>query len=293
MKRALLFSVLIAASLVMRAQSVPSLLVPGDASGTIAPTVLFNADKAFENNPAAAAFAPKRIGAWGGFAVWAPATAGTSIYGGGASMRFGDKFAAALSYKSLSDRPYEIVSVSGSVTGTFTPKDNIISMGAAYRVLPELSAGLMLHYVTSEIGVDMKGSAICADLSVYYTKEALTAGASVRNLGGKINWGGDSYALPLTASAGAAYSIAGLKAGLELSYLFEGAFGAGLGAEYTVMDIATIRAGYHLGDKAKGLASFASLGLGAGFAGVSLDVAYLLASDTLGGSLMLSLGYSF
>lgn len=293
MKRALIFSFLITVSLVMRAQSVPSLLVPGDASGVVAPIVLFNADKAFENNPAAAALSPKRIGVWGEFAMWAPATAGTTIYGGGASMRFGDKYAVALSYKSLNDRPYEIVSVSGSVTGSFTPKDNIISMGAAYKVLPELSAGLMLSYVTSEIGVDMKGSAICASLSVYYTKEALTAGASLRNLGGKINWGGDSYALPLTASAGAAYSVAGFKAGLELSYLFEGAFGAGLGAEYTVKDIATFRAGYHLGDKAKGLASFASVGLGVKFAGVSLDLAYLLASETLGGSLLAGLSYSF
>ena len=293
MRRTIIIVCLLCVHVLVNAQSVPSLLLPGDASSTVAPTVLMNVDRAFESNPAAAVFAPGRFGAWAGGAAWAPKTAGTTIIAGGASARFGDKIAVAVSYRSLADKPYEIVSASGSVTGTFTPADKIISLGSSFKIGSSLGAGLMLRYLTSAIGTDLKGSTFCADLSLFYSKEALSAGLSVRNLGGKISWGDDAYALPLNASLGAAYSVAGLKAGLEVNYLFEGAFGAGVGAEYLIADIATVRAGYHLGDKSKGLTSYVSLGLGAKFAGVCLDAAYLLASETLGGSLVAGLSYSF
>ena len=68
---------------------------------------------------------------------------------------------------------------------------------------------------------------------------------------------------------------------------------AGLGLEYGIADIAFVRAGYHYGDAAKALPSYASLGLGAQFAGVSLDLAFLTASESLGNTLLFGLGYSF
>ena len=87
--------------------------------------------------------------------------------------------------------------------------------------------------------------------------------------------------------------IEGLKAAAEFAYLFEGAFGASLGAEYCYADIVSARAGYHLGSKDKGLPSYASIGLGAKYFGVGLNLAYLLASDTIGGSFLAGLSYSF
>ena len=78
-----------------------------------------------------------------------------------------------------------------------------------------------------------------------------------------------------------------------MDYLFSGALMAGLGLEYCIVDIVSVRAGYHYGDAAKALPSFASVGLGVKFAGVHLDAAFLLASKTLGNTLMIGLGYSF
>ena len=80
---------------------------------------------------------------------------------------------------------------------------------------------------------------------------------------------------------------------LEADYLFNGGMMAGLGAEYCIADIAFLRAGYHYGDPANALASYASLGLGEVFSGFSIDLAFLTASETLGNTFMMGLGYSF
>ena len=68
---------------------------------------------------------------------------------------------------------------------------------------------------------------------------------------------------------------------------------AGLGVEYTIVDIVSLRGGFHYGDAAKAVPTYASLGLGVHVAGLVFDAAYLLASETVGGSLCITLGYSF
>ena len=67
----------------------------------------------------------------------------------------------------------------------------------------------------------------------------------------------------------------------------------GIGLEYCIQDIVSLRGGFHYGDPAKAIPTFVSLGLGAQFAGVHLDIAFLTASQTLGNTLMFGLGYSF
>jgi len=54
-----------------------------------------------------------------------------------------------------------------------------------------------------------------------------------------------------------------------------------------------LRGGFHYGDAAKALPTYASLGLGLQYAGVRLDVAFLTASQSLGNTLLFGLGYSF
>ena len=94
--------------------------------------------------------------------------------------------------------------------------------------------------------------------------------------------------------AGGSMSLAGITASAEVDYLLSGALMASLGAEYWFLnDHLGVRAGYHYGDAAKAIPSYASLGLGAKFAGISFDFAYLLGSSAIGGSLCFGLGYSF
>ena len=97
----------------------------------------------------------------------------------------------------------------------------------------------------------------------------------------------------MAAVSGGVRPVAGLTVGAEVDYLFSGALMAGLGVEYTIVDIVSLRGGFHYGDAAKAIPMYASLGLGVKFAGVHLDFSYLLASQTLGNSLLFGLGYSF
>lgn len=85
----------------------------------------------------------------------------------------------------------------------------------------------------------------------------------------------------------------GLNLQAEADYVLDGGLMAGAGAEYVLADIASIRAGYHFGNSMNVVQSYASLGAGVKFVGIALDFTYILASDTLGGSFMAGLRYSF
>ena len=87
--------------------------------------------------------------------------------------------------------------------------------------------------------------------------------------------------------------MSGVTIRAAADYLLEGAFGAFVRAEYTVLDMVTPKVGYHYGNPELGLPSYTLAGLKASFYGVGLSASYLFASGTLGGSLQFALSYSF
>ena len=80
----------------------------------------------------------------------------------------------------------------------------------------------------------------------------------------------------------------------DADYYLAGAFAAAVGASYTYDDMISVRAGYRAGAESV-IPSFMSLGAGVEFAGVKLDLAYLLGvgDSYLGNTLAISVGYSF
>ena len=174
-------------------------------------------------------------------------------------MRAGDKFALTLDAKTFLDKPYDIYSEQGAFKGSFKPYDLIIGLGAEYYITDALSAGLTLRSVTSALAEKNKGSSFCGDIFVRYGGEKWGVELAGRNIGTKISYGSDSYAIP--------------------SLVFK--------------DIAFARAGFHYGDPAKALPAFLSLGIGGKYAGFRLDGTFLLLSETLGNTFLVSLGYEF
>ena len=79
---------------------------------------------------------------------------------------------------------------------------------------------------------------------------------------------------------------------LDADYYFSGGFAAALGAAYTFNDLVSVKAGYRYGGNSP-VGSFASVGVGAKFMGIKLDVAYLIGSDAFKNTLALTLGYAF
>ena len=280
------------------AQVLPSLLVNSDpqAMGAAGISVLGSPAYALQGYAASTVFMEGTGSAGVSYGSWQPKAASDKILGASASVRLG-KLGVALEYKNFAQPAYEVTGITGSVsqvTPSFTPKESSFALGLGYRILDCLSAAVTVRSTSSVLASDAKASVFGVDVSAMYASDALQAGLAVCNLGGKVNYGESDYKQPALLKAGAAYEvIEGLKAAAEFAYLFEGAFGASLGAEYCYADIVSARAGYHLGSKDKGLPSYASIGLGAKYFGIGLSLSYLLASDTIGGSFLAGLSYSF
>lgn len=301
MKRIIVLLLSVAATIVASAQAVPSLLIPSDpvALSMTGVSVSGGADAyAVENNSALMAFSEKKMEAAVGYMTWAPSTAASTALSMGGYYALNEKLAFGLSGKLFKDKALEGVTTSGTAKGTYNPQDMVVSLGVSYLAMQGLSAGLSLKYISSSLGGGMSGTAFAADLGVAYSKDALSAGVSIANIGTPISYGGGSYPLPMLVRAGGSYALnlgesstLGLSA--EADYIFSGGIMAGAGAEFAFNDTAFVRAGIHYGNEEKAVPTFAALGLGVKFMGIKLDVAYLLANASIGSTLALGLGYSF
>lgn len=283
------------------AQSLPSLYVPSDpAAGAVAGVQQLAGSRSslLERDAASMSLMDGNLDASVSYGMWQPAAMNDKIIGAGAAARLGKKFALGAAVRMFNQPSYDLVDdngVTAQVNGTFAPKDLVMGLGASLLLSECLSVGVTAKFVSSKLGASAEASAVCADVSAAFVKGGLRSSLNVRNLGGKVSYGTEtSSALPMMASASAAYAFNdALEAGAQIDYMLCGAFAAGLGAQYRIKDIVAFRTGYHFGAPDAGIPSYASVGLGAGFAGISLNAAYLLASGSLEGTMLFGLGYSF
>lgn len=245
-------------------------------------------------NAAAMSLSENKFAAGAAFSMWAPKTANSKIAGLGAWGKINDKLAIGLDARYIMGQAYDVVNDLGYVSSTFSPNDIHATAAVSYKIIDCLSVGVGAKFVSSKLEENVSAMAFGADVSVAFNRNGLSAALAACNLGSSLTYGKSKpVALPAMVKAGVAYNIVGLTASAEADYLFDGAFMAGLGLEYSIKDIAFIRAGYHYGDQKKALVSFASVGLGVKFFGVELNACYLLASEALANTMMFGLGYSF
>lgn len=245
------------------------------------------------DNIAAAPFSAATLSAKAGYQIWAPSLDGGDKYlDFGAAFRTG-RLAFGLAVASGSSEPYTEYRDGGFAGTTFTPKDMTVGVGAAYGISDSFGIGLSAKFLSNSLSSSAAYKAFCVDIMGYGSIGPVRLGGGLRNLGGKVkSYSGTAFSLPAAASLGVGYDHAcGFGAALDADLYFSGGGAAvSAGAHYCWRDMLTVRAGYHLGAV---LPSYASVGLGVKLFGVSIDAAYLLASDTLGGSLLVGLGYSF
>ncbi|MBQ7709973.1 MAG: PorV/PorQ family protein [Bacteroidales bacterium] len=277
------------------AQSMGFLLVSGDAASSgIAGASIAMPGSAYapDLNMAAAALSAKKMDAAAGYTLWSPSFGKNGLVSASGYFKATDKLAIGADWKHFSIPAYQIVSAEGRITGSYTPKEFAVGLGASYQIIPGLAAGVHLKFVSSVMADNAKGSAFGADISLQYQLNGLRAGVALDNLGSKVKYGSNAYAMPMRVRAGASYSIVGVTATAE-AQLVSGSFMAALGAQYAFKDMLFVRAGYHLGTGKAPIPSHLALGLGAKFAGVHLDVSYWTASETLANTLAFTLGYTF
>ncbi|MGN0191315.1 MAG: PorV/PorQ family protein [Candidatus Cryptobacteroides sp.] len=303
----LLLAALCAGSLA-GAQTFPSLLIGGDAFGVAnGSAAVAKAEGAFaiDGNVAAMSLSDNLLDASVAFGLWQPSFSGDKLVSAGVRCKVYKGFSLGISFRDRIQNPYDITTSTGSASkdGSFTPKEYNLALGASYAFLHGLSAGVSLRFLRSALAPEASAMSFGADLAFAFSRtfgrHGASAGLSVNNLGTKLKYGENSYSLPALVKIGAAYdyildeksSRVGVSA--EFDALFKGGMMAGIGAEYTFREMLFVRAGYHYGDRAKAVPSYASAGIGVKFYGVSLDASYIFASETLGNSFGVSLGYSF
>ncbi len=170
-------------------------------------------------------------------------------------------------------------------------RDSALDLAYTRLLNDRWSAGVVGRYMHLK-RYEERADALAVDLSVAWQKPVdwagefalLRAGAKVSNLGGFLEDTG--YKLPMDVTVGAAlesyFSDAHqLTVGVDAGYCFTPSpvrgFQAAVGAEYSLMQLIRLRAGYHLGERDAYYPSFASFGAGISLLHIRVDFAYLLA----------------
>jgi hypothetical protein len=195
---------------------------------------------------------------------------------------------------------YDIFNDNGSHKGTFTPSDVQFKAGASYRFLPFLSAGVNLGYASSSLAEGVSYGAFNADVFLMSKFADYKVALGLTDLGSAVVSASDvKFSLPSALTLGLGYDktfadVHKVDVALDLDYYFEGQVAASVGADYTFNNMISFCAGYRYGGNSV-IPSYASLGLGGSFYGVSLDLAYVLpvAKSPMSNTLSLAVGYSF
>lgn len=279
----------------LSAQTMPLLYAPADArSASLGGTgVALEADAwAMENNFAQAVISTRHFSIGAAYDRWAPQPAADNRFAAGGWYSY-NRFAFGLSAKSSFAPAYEAVSPGGATLDPFQPSDLSAALGLAWSPLPGFSLSAAARLVSSSLALEARATGVCADLGLAYSSTLFRVGLSVANLGGRLRFGSTEAPLPTRIRGGGTLLLNCLSFTVEADYLSGAGLMAGTGIEFRPVPILALRAGYHYGPADKGVPSFGSCGLGLLYKGLGLDVAFLFASPTIGGSLCAGLSYSF
>ena len=285
MKKTLIIISLLCAAILTKAQNAPSLFIPsGPERLSMASSELSAARKALDNN---------RFDSYISYGLWSPSIVNNNLLSAGAGIDF-SRLHISFKGKYLSDRePSILYNEMGTPLGESKSAELCMEVGAAYRIAEKFSAGLSLGFLNSALSSDTKASAFMANISGAYRSGSLDAHLSLNNLGTPLKYGSSTVVLPIYLLGGAGYELADFaRAEAELAYVFCGQIMASAGIELNYNKMAFLRAGYHFGGD-KALPSYLTCGFGLQLVGIKLNASYLLGSETLSGTMMFGLGYSF
>lgn len=237
-------------------------------------------------NPVSAIASPGAIEAGVSYARWTPQINPCNNIAAGASLRLGDGFAVSAGFANQKSGQLDL-----GGGNSFAPSDMLIAGGLAFSLGKFLSLGASVSYAKEQILSDYALSAVATDVMLQFRAAGLGLVAGVRSLGG-----GD-ITLPTSATVAASYGldlgIVGLALSADADYYFSGNWSAAAGADVQVMKMVHARAGYRLSSEYAVIPSHLALGIGLNLSLLSLDVAYLTASETLDGTLMAGLSLAF
>ena len=240
-------------------------------------------------NPAAASFSPKTLEAGLSYGSWSPRYASASSFAAGITGHVKGDVALSLGFARQGYPGFD-----SEPSSAFRPSDLIVRAGAGFGVSESFAIGFTAGYAKEALLSDYSLSAFSVSALAQYHMEGLNIVGGVVHLGGKV---ASDYPLPTSAKLATDYGIAFGSSDLHIAvdgdYYFSGNYSVALGLNCGIGGIGFVRGGYRIASANAAIPS--GLGLGAGLAwhGISLDVSFLTASETLGGSWMAGLSYRF
>lgn len=138
-----------------------------------------------------------------------------------------------MSYGDLKGRDIE-----GRQTETFTAGDILISASYGLEAMPKLFTGLSVKIIQSQIEKKSAGTFAIDAGALYNITTDISAGLSIRNLGGSITYDKESSPIPAQMKLGASYKMPMDKRDLlkilgDVNYDMESGVSFSGGAEYT------------------------------------------------------------
>jgi len=216
---------------------------------------------------------------------WQPREAGATLFNVAGFHKI-KKFGFLAGFRSNKTGDIAKSDANGNITGSFSPFEYAFEIGMGYDVSTNVSLGISLRHLSSQMDQNIKSSALASDISMLYHHGNLRLGLGISNLGSKIDYGNTKYSLPARIKSGIAYhlTLSNDQALITVADLFYqltpdySGVASGLGVEYNYKKLIALRTGYHFESKSVG-ASYATIGLGTKFSGLSLDLAYLIAQE--------------
>lgn len=228
---------------------------------------------------------------------WQPAASGSTVLGLNAAVKAGSRLAVLVDGKFNVLPEIQGYDGFGNPSGSIKSSQMYAALGAAYGITGNISAFLKAKFVSDKLTDDVKAGAACADLGLNYHTDGLDVAIMAANVGSKLNYGAVSYSLPMLVKAGAVKEFqAGEKFAVRIAadagYILSAkSVCAGLGAEFSLMDMIDLRAGYHIGTEME--PSFATVGLGIDISVLRVSAAYIIGPEEAGNSLAATLGFAF
>lgn len=172
--------------------------------------------------------------------------------------------------------------------------DMAVDLGYTRRIGDRWSVGIVGRYMHLKRPA-ATADALAADLSAAYqlplehvgSYSMLRAGVKLGNLGGYFSKA--DHTLPMDLTAGVALDTFlsdahEVTVGTDMGYCFTPSAARGflmsVGAEYNLMQLFQLRAGYHYGERKTYSPSYGSVGAGVRFLHLRLDFAYLFAAKS-------------
>jgi opacity protein-like surface antigen len=183
----------------------------------------------------------------------------------------------------------------------YNPSDIQVNLGFGAQLFSWLGVGLNARYIRENNTQEHFYNAFGVDAMVLFVPvEGLTLSAGVANIGSSIaDAAGNKYPQPSSLRLAAAYNFSfaqdhRVELMLDEDYFYNSQKNAlSVGAEYAFKEMLFARVGYRYATEGTAFPTHLGVGLGVQFFGFRLDVSYLTASDIIGNTLSLGLGYRF